>query len=553
MRESGHCFRFAFNTTQLTEPALPVASSVRTTVTFIFFIFMALALYLPYIPIDYYADDFVLVFANPSAPPWHFFSQPTKAVYRPIEAVLLALIQQHFSMNTYPLNLLQLTLHLSLCMVIYVAMVGLGLSHLQATLGSCFMLVSQANVHAVLSNDTLSQVSSTLFGSASIWLAYRADSAHDDRQSGPTKMAAYHYLSVAALAISLFSKESGTAFVVIIVAFYLWLRWKETHTTARLAYKLLPYAVVLAIYLLVRSMVVSNPPTLGTGNYEFRIGFNILRNLGMLIMACGLPTSSVRVFSSIGRGDVFMLLIVAGFSMAFGIAVLYGLWRSSNRLLLIVMSGLVVIGCFPMAMMNHVSELHAYNSMPFVAVLVGAAMGRVIELNKRRWLSVVAISGLMAVVFVSHASAVQSKASMMKRNGARATKLINELQRCASRMPLNGGLVLVNPKAIEAPYSVFIMNGFDVLEMDGVSRLKELSNRPDLRIEILDSSSVVGARRRGEGLAFLHDHATDGAPMVTCVIPTANKGEGSSGNATPKRVMDIPDEHMTQGGSKEGQ
>src|SRR6476660_7623395 len=78
---------------------------------------LAFLLYFHETPIPYYEDDFGLVFESDSCNPFFYFVNSTAhgSFYRPIEASVLALIQRHFGMETLPLNMLQVTMHLSFC------------------------------------------------------------------------------------------------------------------------------------------------------------------------------------------------------------------------------------------------------------------------------------------------------------------------------------------------------------------------------------------------------------------------------------------------------
>jgi len=497
----------------------------------------AALLYGLYIPVDYYADDFGFVFENRAAVPWYYQTSSAYAFYRPIEAALLALIQENYGLNTLPLNLLHLTLHLSLCVLIYFAMVGLGYPALYATLGSYFMMISQANVHAVLSNDTFSQISSTLFGCMSLWLSYRSYEMSRESSAKQTvnKCIAYHYLSVMLSGLAMFCKESGIIFVAILAVFHVWAGWdggfRVSHLN-RLPMRLLAYGLPVAVYLFLRWNAHPYELAIGTGRYDFKMGTNILVNVGSLISACSLPVSSVAVFGFVKTGQTVELLVVTLFSSALLLAVMYGLCRSRNWSLPIIMASLAVITCFPVALLNHVSELHAYNSMPFVSIVVAAGIGKLVEERWARSWAKLSVSAIVVGLVVGQVTAVHSKAAMMKNNGVTATHLMQELRPCVTSMPRNGRLVLVNPKASKPSYSIFVMNGFDVLDEAGIHRLKQLSMRTDLHIRITDGA-VTGNNEKDprDGVAVISHDGVSGSRMVTCHVPIANKASQTTKNA----------------------
>ena len=137
----------------------------------------------------------------------------------------------------------------------------------------------------------------------------------------------------------------------------------------------------------------------------------------------------------------------------------------------------------------HVSELYLYNSMPLLALLVGAGLGGLIESYRTKPARLAASIAILTLLFVSHVIAIQSKASQMTENGERAAELLEQIRPYTSEVPRNGKLFLVNPASTQMEYSVFLMNGFNVLK-DGGSIIYQVANRTEFQIEFLEASEL---------------------------------------------------------------
>jgi len=106
------------------------------------------------IDIQYYGDDFLFLSDSSCSNFFHHFlrKNPNVGWYRPIETAFLACVQDHFYLNTIPIHIATISLHTLLSYLIFIVLLKLGYSHIQAILGSLFMLFSQANASAVLGN-----------------------------------------------------------------------------------------------------------------------------------------------------------------------------------------------------------------------------------------------------------------------------------------------------------------------------------------------------------------------------------------------------------------
>lgn len=452
------------------------------------------------IAIPYYADDFLFFKEFSCADILDRFLGKGRGIgfYRPIEAAFLACVQDHFGTSTVPIHIATISLHSLLAYLVFVALLRTGSCPSQAVLGSLFMLLSQANASAVMGNDTSSQISGTFFGCVSLWFLYLSfPNVQSITNSSGSIDWGRHSSSVFAFAAALLSKESSVSFFPLLFAVMLFKfrdrGMKEEKSPIRKGFFVfLPFVVVLVAYIAIRSLIGASQASVGSGRHNFTIGLNILENLTLLLFASVIPMSSVTAFTGIKSGQLGTVAVAALASLVFVGSVGYGLCQSRQWGNLFALGILAIGALFPMAMLNHVSELYAYNAMPLFAMIVGIGLGALYEraMTPRSKQIVVA---MLCLLFASHIVAVRMKASLMHENGTRAGILLNEIQPYARRVPPGGELVLVNPDDNRPEYSIFQMRGFNVFR-NGVARIKEMANRPDIKVKIIAQEDLQPAR-----------------------------------------------------------
>lgn len=440
---------------------------------------VGLLVYFPGLDGKYFADDFKFVFDSPSSKLFYFYTHanPHAAWYRPIEATVLALIQTSFGHNTLPVHILVLSCHVLLSMLVFHAMVSLGFSKLGSVFGAMYMLISQANALAVLSNDTLSQVAGTLLGCVSLWFFWKfLRIPQTDGLSTARKQTWLFVVSLSAFVLSLWLKETSTGFLAAILALAFVARSGTTSISIphRALYSL-GFVLVTLGYLVMRASVMQFQPD---PRYSIHLGLNILENAGLLLVSALITFSSAAVFTAFRSSEYFFLVAVGATSMAFLGIVLYGLVQSQKRdqLWLILVVGLAIL--LPAIMIQHTSELYIYSAMPLFSILVGVGMGSAHERVKGVLRMAVVVLGVLLVA--SHMFAVQSKALHLVQNGERAQELLKQTLPFVSQVPGNGTLVLVTPTSKEPEYSVYLMRGFRVIGY-GENILNLKSRRDDFK------------------------------------------------------------------------
>ena len=141
--------------------------------------------------------DPLKIFLSPN--PYHPF-------YRPLEANVHIASQKLFGLNSTPIILFLVTVHGLLAWIIWMLVRSSGFSRLRACCASVLTL-TQSNMYDVDTVACVSNVLSVFFGMLSLVLAAGAGASFSWR----------HVLAFLCLALSLLSKESGTAYAGMLI------------------------------------------------------------------------------------------------------------------------------------------------------------------------------------------------------------------------------------------------------------------------------------------------------------------------------------------------
>ena len=453
-------------------------------------------IYQPGIQGKYFADDYKFFFSPAPSNPFHFFvnKNPNSSyAYRPIEATFLLFVQTNFGMQTWPIHVTQLALHIFISWLVFVWMRRNGFGSQAAILGSLFMLVSQANVSAVAGNDTFSQVASTLFGSACMWLFQSYLQRKEVR---------WLVLSAFSFLLALLSKENGIAYFAPIAL----MAWYANDVTLgarmkQVIVKMAPFLVTIVLFFALRSVVQVVGPSTSGGKYSIELGMGSIRNAAMFLVAAMSPASTVDTFVALQESDFAALAILAAAMLVFVVLVLTGLWSSDHRSLALVLGLFGLLILLPMALFKHVSELYVYNSMPLFAVPVGVGLSHLLQRTSRKKVVAFGLAFLLLIVSAAQVSAVRTKTRLMAENGERSDVLLGQIVPLTRSVPPKGQLALVNPDSMGIEYSVFLTQGFNVLQ-SGEHQIRVLAGRKDFGIRILTRSEFERITERESILAL---------------------------------------------------
>ncbi len=443
----------------------------------------------------YFGDDLGLIIEPDGLSPLSYFVRANVyGWYRPLQMAFLSVIQSRYGLWTLPIHLTHILLHAVTTGFVYALARRFGLSVLQGVLAALFFLVAQSNAIAVLSVDTLSGVCATLFGVVTLWLV-----VPDHRFTGSLAWSCLkqYGLAPAAFMVSLLSKESSVSVLPMAAAclaafpeaaLLAPIDWRRKTRVAPIT---LPLLLVLVAYLVIRNASGAMPAEMGQGPYQFRVGTNILSNLAMVLGAAMTPVSTVSIMNALSRGDIPPLLGAGLVSVGSLLIVVWGHWHDGRPGLWLTISALAVVSLFPMVLLNHVSEMYAYGAMPFVGMLLGGGWGAIFERLRLRRLNLVLASMGLAGLLLLNVVAIQAKARLMVANGEAVQMILRQLEAFVPDIPANGRLLLVNPpRNGPSSYSVFVVNGFDVLEgrRDIVYRS---GDRTDFGVRIVDAEALT--------------------------------------------------------------
>jgi len=416
-----------------------------------------LVLYARAFSIHRYGDDLGFVLPTPVDPFFHFTSpHPIRGWYRPLEAMLLAFCQNGVGLATWPIHALAIGLHLTLAWMVYAIGRELGLIEAACWLAAGWLLVAQGGVMAVASLDTLSQQLAALGLTAAAWQAHRF--LRDGHRSALL-------FAIVASAVALWGKESGVAVVPVLAVIAA--AHGEAGPRRRLA-TFVTVAVLAVIYWLCRNAIGADGPELGTAAYGFDFGANMPLNAAVLWGACLSPVSTVAMvrWMQLGPAWAYVLATLPTLLLMLGMV---AAWRG-RRGLFYALAAVAVAAMFPAVLLHHVSELYAYQALPWLALLTGATLAAI----PRRWRT-----GVVASLLLLQVIAVQSKLSAMIANGDRMASYVDQLRPVVASLPRDGTVYLIDDVGGRWRYGVFVLPGFRVFEY-ALGGLPTVLDRPDL-------------------------------------------------------------------------
>jgi hypothetical protein len=145
---------------------------------------------------------------------------------------------------------------------------------------------------------------------------------------------------------------------------------------------------------------------------------------------------------------------------------------------------LVLAASLPFALMHHVGEGYVNTALPFSAVLVGIAAGRLLPLAWQSRLGRGMTVVVLASFLLAHSHAVWSKGVRMRQNGKTAYRLLERLETHAQRVPNGGSMVLCHVASEdEIVYSTYNRPGFLLLGKNSI--LGTLLGRRDIDVLVV--------------------------------------------------------------------
>lgn len=309
----------------------------------------------------YFLDDYLFYFDPPPATLGYFWTHGhATGFYRPLQATFLLLVQRQFGLETFPIHLIQLVMHVLLAMLVFYVMRWRGFATAVNAIASLWLLVTQAAACAVAGNDTFSQVACALFGWGSLFAWSKALEIRAKESASTGSFLPWYVGSTVLFGLTLLSKEAGVCFLLLAAVVGLWTFRQGSASWQRAAVQvgvtLVPWVLLLGVYFWARGHAGATSAGFGEGRYNFRIGPNIAVNVIQLGITAALPTSTANTFVAAGQRD-FGTLALAGISLlTFLLLVVIGVWRARAGRTAFALLILATLALFPPLLLNKVSE-----------------------------------------------------------------------------------------------------------------------------------------------------------------------------------------------------
>jgi hypothetical protein len=406
--------------------------------------------------------------------------------YRPLEKLFLLTVQRSFDYDTTAIHITQMTLHFLFSLLFFLWLRKDGFSIGTSIFVFLYLLFSQAATHAIASNDTFSQIISTLFGYLSIFFYLQF-------VNGKTKLLFLYFSSVLCFLFSLLGKEIGLSFFPLLILISINIICKNfsiyKYKLPKVFLQLLPFFIITLLYFVIRKYINLDAATFGNDRYNMSLGLNISINFIQAFILSLIPFSSVDLYQSIQNKSFVFLLICGFFICIYTVIILVPLFNKENRLRLVKSSIFLPVSLFPVIILNHISELYVYNMLPIMAYLLALSIESIFS-RKYRVLSAMLILFLITGLLIN-SIAVRSKVNAMKINGDITQQMLQEIKPYLRENPSIDTLVLVNkPYNQKNEYSIFKRSGFRLFE-DGEVIFKKISDRRDLKVKIIKMNELI--------------------------------------------------------------
>jgi hypothetical protein len=454
----------------------------------------------------YFSDDFLFFYDSP--PPHfydHFFSIGLVAhAYRPLEAIFLTLVQRNFGFQTWPIHLVAIGAHIYLCLLTVAAAAYLRFSPAERFLAAILVLITQAGPAAVLGNDTLSQAMSAALGLTSVFLLYFA--CFDERgcARAPVRWR-FIGLSVLCLTTSFFFKETALGFSLILFIIALAAAPHQSRLRSRLTLAgriLIPYASAGMVYVIAR--IHAGGQIAAADAYRIGFGLNVVRNFTLFLLCALDPVSSVSVAVAVQTHKTGTLAVVGCITAFIAGLIVAGIVSTPRKRLVTALLGCFCAALFPAFLLSHVSELYFYNAVPFAALIFSLALGQL--WSRHLWMRP-AVAVCVALLLGYQVAAVRQKSLLMSTNGRQAGAIVAALTPFIKAIPKGGRVTLVQSPVERMKYSVYLLQGLDVLEF-GVGRLGPILGRPDISVTVAEANAAPPASSDSSSINLFWDGAT---------------------------------------------
>jgi len=461
---------------------IAILTGLSMTITFL--------ILFPFLHAPYFGDDLQVFFAlDPPSHLWGYFlhieTGTMDHAYRPIEAVLLTLIQQHFWLNTVPIHVISIVVHACFCGMTAFLGLRLGLRNGEVALATLLTSISPEMATTLLGNDCMSQALSGMFSLLSIIFAYEAYRRKDEQTVSAAT--GFWLLGALAYAMSVFSKETGLGNIIGITLIAGLMSWQKAglrKVIYSMAKLLSPYVLVALLYFAARHRA-GVPLRAHEPVYQIHFGSNMIANVVVFVIGSFSPVSSLRASLAFQTHDRFTLLLFAGLLFLVMLTLGVGVYLSKRRMLYLFLILLALAALFPAIALAHVSELYLYSAVPYFALLAAAAFA---DIWKYARAMRILVAASMAIMVIGLIDGNYQKAWHMDACGKDSTMMMMAIGRYAQALPANGNVVLLDHKHNRPSYSIYLSDqdlaSLEVGKLNVAQFYARLMGRPDVKVSI---------------------------------------------------------------------
>jgi hypothetical protein len=350
-----------------------------------------------------------------------------------------------------------------------------------------YLLLTQAATHSVASNDTFSQIISTIFGYGSLWcyLCFLRYTARRTR-------ILFYFVTFVLFSLSIMGKETGLSFFLLIF-FITIVNLKMNYISLRYYFlkimTLIPFGLLIIAYLLLRNYIGLDRAEFGSNGTNMHLGLNVFINVIQSIVQILLPLSSVDLYEAIKSKNILIIIAALIFISILALIILYPLSSKSKRRMHLIIICMFPLSLFPVIILNHISELYVYNTLPIFAVALANSL-QCIEEKYRNFFNN-AVTGVFILIIVLNFMSVRKKCQTIYTNGEKTWTLINKITPLISEIPINGTLYLLCPdKELHSDYSIFKRSGLRLFE-DGETIFNQITKRDNFNVKCINDLRSV--------------------------------------------------------------
>lgn len=469
----------------------------RNCLLILFLFILGSALYYRSLNAKLYGDDYIWTYKEYSNNIFKVFYSPgaltTSDNYRPMQGIVAALNFKFFDDETYFLHAVSLSTHILFSILIFIFLRLENSTFMESVIASLYMLVSQTNTAAIVGNDTISQIFAPFFASISVFVFYRFLKTYDSKERpliNIKKNWIILFVSMFFFLLSILSKETSISYLAIIMVLVIYKKYFVKRNRILLPDALMIiflYVLFLIVYFSMRNNYVTNEIQFdSTGRTSFNFGVNVFINIALLLGSITSPFATSEFFKNLANNSPISVLFIIG-SLVFLIIIFWGFMKG-NRKLLITYALFGIITLFPMALMNHVSDLYTYNSSAFWSIFIAISLLSLFVKYCNKSINKIIFICFLAVFFSINFISSSNKMKKMLENGERSERYYNGIVKCVSSHPESKSVAVFMDNKMDFEYSIYYLSDYKLFKY-GANKHIENAFKNRIKLNILPLSS----------------------------------------------------------------